>query len=119
MWRAESLTHPLRARGTTAQGHDPSARRPLEHGEHRLLLALAKGRLALAVEERVDRLAERRLELAVGVEGVHPQLGGNRARGARLARPHEAHEHQRAAARGGRRPLVGTLGQRLHPILSS
>lgn len=116
---AQRVPHALGPDGTPSQGHHPTAAGPLEHGQHRLLLALTEGRLAFAVEECLDRLAERRLELAVGVQRGHAQLGGHRARGARLAGAHEADEHQRAAAGGGRDPLGGVLGQRLHPIRSS
>ena len=70
-----------------------------EQPQHQLLLALAERGLALAVEERLDRLPELALELAVGVERLDAELGRHRARGARLAGAHEADEHERARRR--------------------
>ena len=65
-----------------------------EQLEHQLLLARAERVLALAVEERLDRLAEPPLELAVGVERLGAELGGERAGAGGLAGAHEAHEHE-------------------------
>ena len=45
-----------------------------EQLEHELLLARAERVLTLAVEERLDRLAEPLLELAVGVERLRAEL---------------------------------------------
>ncbi len=71
-----------------------------------LLLALAEGLLPLAVEEALDRLAQRELELAVGVDRARAQLGGQRTCAGRLAGAHEADEDERA------------VYARVHPIRS-
>ncbi len=113
----ERLAHPLGADGAAAEGDHVRAvgaqRRArtaaLEQLEHHLFLARAKGGLPLAVEERLDRLSQPRLELAVGVAGLHPQRGRERARAGRLPGAHEAHEHEGASARY----------PRLQPIRSS
>jgi hypothetical protein len=91
--RRERLADALRAHGAAAERHDLGAlsRQQLEH---HLLLARAEGGLALAVEERLHRLAEPLLELAVRVERLTRQLGGERAGAGRLPGAHEAHEHE-------------------------
>ena len=50
--------------------------------------------LALPVEEGLDRLAEPLLELAVGVERLGAELGGERAGAGGLPGAHEADEHE-------------------------
>ena len=85
--------------------------------EHHLLLARAEGGLALAVEERLDRLAQPPLELAVGVERLHAELGRGRAGRGGLAGAHEAHEHERPLAGACPRHLICRY-PRLHPIRS-
>ncbi len=74
-----------------------------------LLLARPEGLLALAVEERLDRLADALLHLAVRVERLRAQLGGERPGAGRLAGTHEAHQDDR--------PAAGYLA--LHPMRSS
>ena len=71
-----------------------------------LLLALAEGLLPAAVEEALDRLAQRELELAVGIDRARSQLGRQRTRAGRLAGAHEADEDERA------------VYARVHPIRS-
>jgi hypothetical protein len=113
----ERVAHAIGAQRAAAERHH-AAVRPSEQLEDQLLLAPPELRLALAVEERLDRLAERLLELAVGVERGHPELGRGRARGARLAGAHEAHEHHGAvAARPGAR-CRACRRYRLQPIRS-
>jgi len=73
--------------------------------EHQLLLASAKRLLALPVEERLDRLAQAALKLAIRVERLGAELGRERAGAGRLPGAHEAHEDERYA--------------RLQPIRSS
>jgi hypothetical protein len=75
----QRAAHALRPDGAPAQRQHPAAR-PVEELQHDLLLARAEGRLALAVEERLDRLAQPLLELPVGVERLHPELLRRRAR---------------------------------------
>ncbi len=89
----ERLAHPLRAERAAAERHHRRvlARQQLEH---QLLLARAKRMLALPVEERLDRLAEPPLELAVGVERLGAELRGERAGAGGLPGTHEAHEHE-------------------------
>ena len=87
-----------------AERHHPRAR-VRQQPQDDLLLARAEGRLALAVEEVGDRLAQLALDLAVRVERLHSQLGREHPRGARLPGAHEAHEHERA-------PLGATLCRR-------
>jgi hypothetical protein len=115
----ERLTHPLGLERAAADGHH-AAVRAAQHVDNHLLLAAAELRLAVTVEERLDRLAERLLELAVAVERPHPQLGGHGAGRARLAGPHEAHEHERAGASrpGPRGRCRAACRYRLHPIRS-
>ena len=90
-----------------------------EFFEHEGLLAAPELGLALAVEERLDRLAQAVLEQAVGVVRGLPEDRADRPRRVRFAGPHEAHEDQRTA-RGG--DVVGGVSprraQRLHPIRS-
>ena len=114
MWSRSAVADGRRAERATAERDDPGVG-TVEQGEDRLLLALAEGRLALAVEERLDRLAERLLELRVGVERRAAELRRRLARSARLAGAHEADEHQRAA---GAQPSPAPA-QRLHPMRSS
>jgi hypothetical protein len=95
----ERVAHALR-RDRAAPERDHASVRAREQLEHDLLLARAEGGLALAVEEALDRLAERLLELAVGVERLHAELGGGGARGGRLPGSHEPDEDERAPAPG-------------------
>ena len=90
------LAHQLRAERPAAERHHSRAR-VREQPQDDLLLARAEGRLALAVEEVGDRLAQLALDLAIRVERLHSQLGREHPRGARLPRPHEADEHERAS----------------------
>ena len=87
----EGVADARRAERSTAE-RDHARLGTLEQLEHDLLLARAKGRLALAVEEALDRLAQALLEHAVRVERLDPEAGGKRAGAGRLARPHEPHE---------------------------
>ena len=80
---------------------------PGEQLEHHLLLARAERVLALPVEEGLDRLAEPLLELAVGVERLRAELGGERAGAGGLAGAHEAHEHEWLCAPPADALLVG------------
>ncbi len=92
--RAERLAHARRAECAAAERDD--AGRTREGVEDDLLLALAERGLALACPEHVDRLAERRRELLVGV----PQRDAEQPRGLagarRLAGSHEAGEDEAA-----------------------
>ena len=65
-----------------------------EQLEHELLLARAERVLALPVEERLDRLAEPPLELAIGVERLRAELRAEGAGAGGLAGPHEADQHE-------------------------
>jgi hypothetical protein len=93
---SERVAHALRAERAPAQ-RDHAGVGPLEQLEHHLLLARAEGRLALAVEVALDRLAEALLDSAVGIERLHPERCRQRAGAGRLAGPHEAHEDVGAA----------------------
>jgi hypothetical protein len=103
---AQRLAHALGSHRAAAQRQHAPAR-ALEQLQHHLLLAFPEGRLALAVEERRDRLAEPALELVVRVERPDPELRRGRACGRGLAGAHEADEHQRSLRYA-----------RLHPIRS-
>jgi hypothetical protein len=89
----ECLAHQLRA-DRSASERDDARFLPREQLEDELLLAGAKRLLALAVEERLDRLAQPPLELAVRVERLGAQLGGQRTGAGGLPGPHEADEHE-------------------------
>jgi hypothetical protein len=88
----QCLAHPLRAERAAAERHDARVV-PRQQLEHQLLLARAKGLLALPVEERLERLPESPLELAVRVERLGAELGGKGAGAGGLPGPHEADEH--------------------------
>jgi hypothetical protein len=89
----QRLAHPLRAERPAPDRHHARVL-PREQLEDELLLARAKGVFALAVEERLDRLAETPLELAVRVERLGAELGGQRASAGGLPGPHEADQHE-------------------------
>src|SRR5918999_5759398 len=103
----ERLAHPLGLDRASAERHHGgvAAREQLADD---LLLARAEGRLALAVEERLDCLAQTMLELAVAVERLDAQLRGQRAGPGGLAGAHEADQDDRPVYRA-----------RLHPIRST
>jgi hypothetical protein len=65
-----------------------------EQLEDQLLLARPERVLALPVEERLDRLAEPPLELAVGVERLGADLRAERSGAGGLPGAHEAHQHE-------------------------
>ena len=90
---AERLAHALGLHGTTAQSDDPSVAAGQQLAHH-LLLACAKGSLTVAIEVLLDRLAQRSLELAVGVDGARSQLGRKGTGTGRLAGAHEADEDE-------------------------
>ena len=90
---SERSADPLRAEGAAAERDHPGVG-PGEQLERHLLLARAKRVLALPVEEGLDRLAEPLLELAVAVERLRAELGGERAGAGGLAGAHETHEHE-------------------------
>ncbi len=75
---SERSSDAIRAEGAAAERDHPGIR-PGEQLERHLLLARAKRVLALPVEEGLDRLAEPLLELAVAVERLRTELGGERA----------------------------------------
>jgi hypothetical protein len=106
---AERVADALRAERPAPERDDASVAAAQQCGHH-LLLAPAEGRLAHAVEEGLDRLAQLAFELAVGIERHDLELGRHGAGGARLARPHEPDEYQgargplRRRSLGGRRP---------------
>ena len=91
--RGERIAHALGGECSAAEGDHPGIR-PLEQLQHHLFLARAKGGLPLAVEERLDRLAEPLLHQAIRIERLGSQPGGQRPRAGRLAGPHEANENQ-------------------------
>jgi hypothetical protein len=103
----ERPPHPLRSERPTAQGHHLGVL-SLQQAARHVLFARAEGVLALAREERLERLAQLALELAVRVERLGPELRRQGADGGGLPRPHEADEDERRSP-----------GQRLHPIRSS
>ena len=104
---AQRLAHALGLHRPAAErDHRPLG--PRQQLADHLFLARAKGGLALAVEELLDRLAQALLELAVGVERLHPQLGRERAGAGRLARTHESDENDHSV-----------YDARLHPMRSS
>ncbi len=104
MWPVERFADALGADGAAAQG-DHARIGVLEQLEHHLLLARAKGRLALAVEEALDRLPEPLLEHVVGVERLDPEPGRQRAGAGRLAGPHEAHQDERPSRYARLQPM--------------
>jgi hypothetical protein len=104
----ERLADALGAQRPAAEGDHPRVVAG-QQAQHDLLLTQAELALALAVEVVLQRLTELALELAVGVERLGPELRGHRARGAGLARPHEADEYERA----------GLGGHRLHSMRPS
>ena len=75
---SERSSDAIRAEGAAAERDHPGIR-PGEQLERHLLLARAKRVLTLPVEEGLDRLAEPPLELAVAVERLRTELGGERA----------------------------------------
>jgi hypothetical protein len=85
----ERLAHPLGPDRTAPERHHARVL-PRQQLEDELLLACAERLLALAVEERLDGLAEPPLELAVRVERLGAELGGQRAGAGGLPGPHEA-----------------------------
>ncbi len=102
----QRLTHALGLHGAAAQGDHRGVAAVQQLADH-LFLARAIGVLPLAIEEGLDRLAQRQLELPVGVDGGASELGRDGARAGRLAGTHEADQHYRA------------VYARLHPIRST
>ena len=96
--RREGLAHALGSQRAPAERDDARVG-PREELEDRLLLARAEGVLALAVEPALDRLPERLLDLAVGVERLDAQVGSGDPGGGRLAGAHEADEDECPAYR--------------------
>ena len=91
---AQGLADALGAQCSAAQGEHAHVV-ALEQLEHQALLGLAEGDLAVAIEPALDRLAQLALELVVGVERLHAQLGRDGSGRRRLPRTHEAREHER------------------------
>src|SRR5437763_1416609 len=114
---AKRLPNPLGSEGPAAERRDAQIR-PREQVKHVSLLAAAELVLALAVEERLDRLPEGALELAVGVGRALPDRPGHGARGARLAGPHESDEDEGGTPLGRGRAIGVGRRQRLHSIRS-
>ena len=81
-------------------------REGVEDRDDEALLAMPELLLSLALEERLDRLAELPLEQLVGVDQAEPEPLGDGLRRPRLARPHEADEDE---------PV---MGYRRHPMRS-
>src|SRR3954451_23545822 len=101
---SERLPDGIRANRAATQGQHGRLP-PLQQAQHELLLARPEGGLSLAIEERLERLPELALELAVGVERLDAELRGDRPRRARLPGSHEADEHEGAPTGGlGTRP---------------
>ena len=90
----QRVAHALGQQRAAAQRHRPAAG-AAQQAQHGSLLTLAERLLALAVEERLDGLPQLGLELAVGVQRLHAQLGRHRAGAAGLAGAHEPDEDQR------------------------
>ncbi len=90
----QRLAHALGREGAAADGDDSAVRAPVEQAQDDLLLASTECGLALALEVRLDRLAELGLDLAVGVERLGRKLGRDLTGGCRLAGSHEADEDE-------------------------
>ena len=108
---AKRRAHLLALDGAAAQ-RDHIRPSGAEQLQHRVPLATAELGLALALEERGDRLAEAGLDQLVGVGDVEAEVGAERPRGAALPRGHEPDEDDRGAGRVRSRYLR-------HPIRSS
>ena len=93
MCARERPADPLRGERAAAE-RDHRGVGPGEQLERHLLLARAERVLALPVEEGLDRLAQLLLELAVAVERLRTELGGERSGAGGLAGAHETHEHE-------------------------
>ena len=114
---AKRLANALGSEGAASERRDAQVWSCQQVQDQRLLAA-AKLVLSLAVEERLDRLPEHALELAVRVGRALSDRPSDSPRGARLAGPHEPDEDEGRPPPGcGRAVRVGRR-QRLHSIRS-
>ena len=92
----QRLPDALGAKRPAPQGDDLLPGSAFEQLEHQGLLARPERRLALAVEERGDRLPQLAREQRVGVQRPAAERSGGLPGGGRLAGAHEADEHEGA-----------------------
>ena len=109
-------------RATAERDHAVTGR--AQQLERDLLLGVSEGRLAVASKQRRHRGAETLLDDLVDIRGAHAQVPRERTHGGRLARAHEADEHDLGPLGPGHSRLGAGLGPervqlRRHSIRSS